>query len=449
MNQGAWVGPAGPAGLAFPAEVFRARRERFLELLGDGAAVLPAAVQLVQGRDTDVRFRQERDFYYLTGFGEPDAVAVFAPRAEQPYTLFLRPRDPEREAWTGPRAGTEGAVERYGADAAHPLAELQERLPDLLRPADRIVYALGVHPPLDRLVIDLLLHFRARRPRLERAPDAIQEPDSLLGPMRLVKEPGEVERIRAAARLSAVGHLAALRAVRPGVGEWELEALLDATFRAAGADGPAFPSIVASGANAATLHHTANDRRMAAGELVLIDAGAELGRYCGDISRTAPVSGRFSAPQRTLYEVVLAAERAGLAAVRPGSSVGEVHDAAVRVLVAGMLELRLLEGEVDELIETEAYKRFYMHQTGHWLGLDVHDVGQYCTAAGPVAFTPGMVLTVEPGIYVAADAEGVPEALRGLGVRIEDNVVVTEEGHEVLTRGVPVDPDEIEALVGR
>jgi Xaa-Pro aminopeptidase len=432
-----------------PPETFRARRERFLERIGDGVAVLSAAPELHRSRDTEIRYRQDSDFFYLTGWPEPETVAVLTPHdAEHRFTLFVRPREPEREVWTGPRAGVEGARERFGADAAYPIQELDQHLRKLAEPAGELLYAFGAHPEMDRRMVELLAGFRASRPRSGRGPLAVRDPDAVLAPMRLVKGPEEVERIRRAAEVSARGHRAALGAARPGVGEWELEAALEAVFRAERARGPAYPSIVGSGPNATVLHHVSNDRRAREGELVLIDAGAEWAMYAGDISRTFPVSGRFTPAQRALYEVVLEAEEAGIAACRPGAPVAEAHDAAVRVLTRGMVELGLLSGEVDELIRTEAYRRFYMHRTSHWLGLDVHDVGPYVEDGEPVRLAPGMVLTVEPGIYLAADAEGVPEELRGVGIRIEDDVLITAEGHELLTRDVPVDPEEIERLVG-
>ena len=433
-----------------PPETFRARRERFLERSGGAVAVLCAAPELHLSRDTEVRYRQDSDFHYLTGFPEPGAVAVLTPHdPERRFTLFVRPRDPEREAWNGPRAGVEGARERHGADAAYPLDELDEHLRALCEPAEELLYAFGAHPEMDRRIVSLLGGFRRTRPRTGKGPLAVRDPDTVLAPMRMVKGPEELERLRLAAAVSAEGHLAAMRAARPGIGEWELEMVLEGSFRVAGGSGPAYPSIVGSGPNATVLHYVANDRRTRDGDLVLIDAGASFALYAGDITRTFPVSGRFTEVQRAVYRVVLEAEEAAIAAVRPGAAITDVHEAAVRVLTEGMVELGLLEGSVDTLIESGAYRRFYLHQTSHWLGLDVHDVGWYRVGGEPVRLEPGMVLTVEPGIYVPADAEGVPEALRGIGVRIEDDVAVTAGGHEILTREVPVDPDEIEALVGQ
>ena len=425
------------------------RREHLLEQLGGAVAIIPSARQLLSSRDTEVRFRQDRDFWYLTGFGEPDAVMVLSPHdPKHRFTLFVRPRDPDREVWNGPRAGVEGARERWGADSAYPIHELDSRLRDLLEPADRVVFSLGRDPALDRRVIELISGFRATRPRSGRGPLELADPDLFLGPMRQVKSGWEVDRIRAAAALSAEGHRAGLAAARPGAGEWEIEAAVEGRFRSRGAAGPAYPSIVGSGPNATVLHHVANDRRVRDGDLVLLDAGAELEHYCGDITRTFPASGSFSPAQRAVYEVVAAAEAAAIAAVRPDVAISAVHDAAVRILAEGMVSLGLLSGTVDRVIESAEYKRFYMHQTSHWLGLDVHDVGPYRIAGEPVRLRPGTVLTVEPGIYIPADSDGVPAPLRGIGVRIEDDVLVTEDGHEVLTCGIPVAADEIEALVG-
>ncbi len=427
-------------------EVFRARRARFLEQIGDGVAVLPAAPELYKSGDTEVPFRQDSDFFYLTGFPEPGAVAVLSPHdAEHRFTLFVRPRDPERESWSGPRAGVEGARDSFGADAAYALAELDQRLKGLLEPADRIWYALGRSPEMDRRIVHLLADFRRSRPRSGRGPRGVEDPDRVLGPMRMIKDTHEIACIRRAAEITAAGHCQAMGAAHPGAGEWEIEAALHFAFRSAGATGPAYPSIVASGPNGRVLHYTSNDRRAGAGDLVLLDAGAEYAMYCADITRTWPVSGRFTAPQRAVYELVLAAEQAGLAAVAPGASVAGIHDVAVRALTQGLVDLGLLTGDVSGLIESGAYKRFYMHQTSHWLGLDVHDAGIYRDAAGPVVLEPGMVLTVEPGLYIPQE-DDVPQDFRGIAVRIEDNALVTRQGREILTRGVPVAPEEVEVL---
>lgn len=438
--------------VAFDSGVHRARRERFLAALGDGVAVLAAGPELVKSRDTDVPYRQNSDLYYLTGFPEPGAVAVLTPHdGAHRLTLFVRPRDPEREVWTGPRAGVEGAREVYGADAAYPVSELDERLKGLLEPADAIWYALSATvSEMDDRIVRLLAGFRSSRPRSGKGPWDLRDPAAVLDRMRMVKEPGEIALMRAAAELAANGHRAAMRAGRPGAGEWEVQAAVDHAFRTGRADsGTAFPTIVGAGVNGTVLHYVTHRARIRDGDLVLVDAGADVGLYCADITRTFPASGRFTAPQRRVYDIVRAALEAGIRAVAPGAPVTAVHEAARGVLVAGMVDLGLLEGEVDALVASEAFKRFYMHQTSHWLGLDVHDVGPYRERDGePVVLAPGMVLTVEPGLYIP-DAEDVPAELRGIGIRLEDDVLVTAEGREVLTRAVPVEAEEVERLCAR
>jgi Xaa-Pro aminopeptidase len=438
--------PPAPA----PDDVYRARRERFLQGIGEGVAVLCSAPELIKSRDTEIRYRQDSNLFYLTGFREP-AVAVLTPHDDgHRFTLFVRPRDPDREVWDGPRAGVDGAREHFGADAAYPLSELDSRIKELVEPADALWYALGSDEAMDRRLVALLREWRLRRARSGKGPADVRDPGGVLDPMRVVKEPGEVELLRRACRLSAEGHLAAMAAARPGVGEWELESIIDSVFRAAGPEcGTAYDTIVGSGINGTILHYVTNQRRAEPGELMMIDAGAHVGLYCGDITRTFPVSGRFTPAQRAVYDVVLAAEEAAIAAVRPGAPFSDVHDAALRVLVEGMVRLGLLHGDVDGLIEAEAYKRFFMHQTAHYLGLDVHDAGDYRARGGDwLPMRPGMVFTVEPGIYVPLEGEGIPDELRGIGVRIEDDVLVTVSGREILTRDVPVEPEAVERLVG-
>ncbi|HET7232286.1 MAG TPA: aminopeptidase P N-terminal domain-containing protein [Longimicrobium sp.] len=432
-------------------EPYRARRERLLAEMDEGVAVFCSAPELVKSRDTEIHYRQNSELDYLTGFPEP-AVAVLTPHdPEHRFTLFVRPRDPEKEAWNGVRAGVDGAREQYGADAAYPLDELDERLKELLEPATHIWYSLGSDEAMDARLIGWMREWRQRHARSGKGTTHVLDPCAVLDGMRQVKEPGEMELIRQACRLSAEGHLRAMAAARPGVGEWELEALIDGTFRAAGPHcGTAFPTIVGSGPNACILHYVTNDRRAQDGDLVLVDAGGTVGLYCGDITRTFPVNGRFTPAQRRVYEIVLRAEEAAIAAVRPGATIQAVHEAARDVVVRGVVELGLLSGDPAELAEGDEIKRFFMHQTSHWLGLDVHDAGSYRQhrAGDWVPLAPGMVLTIEPGLYIPADLPDVPDELRGIGVRIEDDVLVTGDGCEILTRHVPVDPDEIERLVG-
>jgi Xaa-Pro aminopeptidase len=427
-----------------------ARRERFLERIGGGVALLPAGPELVSSRTRGTRYRADSDLYYLTGLREPEALALLTPHDPMHrFTLFVRPRDPAREQWSGRRAGVEGAREVFGADAAYPIEQLEERLHALVEPADRIVYALGSHAEMDRTVTDLIAGFRTSsvRARTGRGPLVVEDVALHIDPLRLIKEPAELERLRTAAAVSAQGHLAAMAAAAPGAHEWEVEAVLEATFRLGGASGPAYPSIVASGENATILHYVDNASRMREGELLLIDGGAEWAMYCGDITRTLPVSGRFSGEQRAVYDLVLAAEEAAIAAALPGAPVTAPHQEVVRVLSAGLVELGVVEGPAERVIEDELYKPFFMHQTTHWLGLDVHDVGAYRRAGETTLLAEGMVLTVEPGLYFLPGDERVPERFRGMGVRIEDDVEITSSGNALLTRDVPVDPEEVERLV--
>ncbi|MBI4410277.1 MAG: aminopeptidase P N-terminal domain-containing protein [Gemmatimonadetes bacterium] len=435
-----------------------ARRARLLDLLGEHAAlILPAAPELRVGRDLELRYRADPELYYLTGITEPEAVAVLCPSHEDArFVLFVRPRDPQQEVWTGARGGPEAAQEHFGADAAYPVTELTERLPKIVQKADTLYFRLGAgREQVEALVRRIIVDGKKLKQRSGRGPRVLADPGLVLDDLRLIKDAHELEQIEAAARVTAEGFREVLPLVGAGAGEWELEAALDAAFRRRGADGTAFPTIVASGANATVLHYVENARRMNAGELVLIDAGAAVGLYNGDISRTFPVSGRYTPAQRTLYEVVLAARDAAIAAIRPGTLFQDVHGAALRTLVEGLVRQKLLDGPVDELVEKEeAYRRFLPHRSSHWLGLEVHDVGDYTVREQPRRLEPGMALTVEPGLYVpladppdAAQAPGyrnVPDELRGIGIRIEDDVVVTQSGNRVLTGHLPAAAEEIE-----
>ncbi len=428
------------------------RRARVLELVGpEGVLVLPAAPEVVAGRDLELRYRPDPDFYYLTGYTEPEAVLVLAPGHDDgEYWLFVRPRDPDRERWTGMRGGPEAARKVYGADVAHPLTELDERLPALLQGRETIHFPLGSGDGrADGLVRRVLERARATRQRRGIGPRRLSDPGVILDELRLIKDPHELELLREAALITAESFVEAAPVIAPGVGEWEVEAALESAFRRRGAEGVGFGTIVASGANATVLHYIDNRRRMAAGELLVIDAGAHYRGYNGDISRTFPVSGRFSPLQRDLYDAVLEAHDRAIATVRPGATPANVHQAALRVLVEAMVEFGLLEGDVDGLIESGAYRPYYPHQTSHWLGLDVHDVGDYALRGEPRPLEPGMVLTVEPGLYVPPDAEDAPAELRAIGIRIEDDVAVTDTGHEILTAALPAQADRIEELLRR
>ncbi|MEA5444041.1 aminopeptidase P N-terminal domain-containing protein [Cyanobium gracile] len=429
-----------PTPLIDPALLAR-RRQRFLQKLGSVAAVIPGAALVTHHADVEHGFRQNSDFWYLTGFDEPGAVALFLPhRPDNPFVLFVEAKDPGAEVWNGFRWGCEGAVTSFGADLAHPRGELAERLPEYLDGAEGIAFRVGRHPQVEPLVLAAWARQLDRSPRSGKAALGLVAPCPLLHELRLRKDPEELTRLREAARISAEAHELARRVVRPGLSERQVQAMIEQHFLEQGARGPAYGSIVAGGDNACVLHYTANADVLREGDLLLIDAGCSLDDYYnGDITRTFPVSGRFSGEQRALYDLVLAAQEAAVAAVAPGQTAEGVHDTAVRVLVEGLVELGLLNGAVDGLIEQGAYRHLYMHRTGHWLGLDVHDVGAYRLGEHHVALEPGMVLTVEPGLYVSdrlAVPEGQPaiaDRWKGIGIRIEDDVAVSDHGHEVLS----------------
>ena len=424
-----------------PAE-FAERRSRFRRELGEGVALVPGAKLRTRSNDTEHVFRQDSDLWYLTGFPQPEAVAVFT--AEE-FVFFVQPRDPEIETWIGRRPGVEGAVEEYGADRAFPIGELPAQLPELLADRPRLYHGFGLDAELDALVVGTLGELRRRVRRGVGTPGEIFSPHDVLHRMRSYKSPAELDVMRAAADISREAHAAAARLCRPGAWEYELEAALHHVFRSRGGSGPAYNSIVGAGDNATVLHYVENRSQLEAGDLVLIDAGVELEGYASDVTRTYPAGGRFEGAARAVYEVVLAAQQAAFGAIRPGATLKGIHDAAVRSLVEGLVELGALEGGVDELIESEDYRAFYMHSTGHFLGLDVHDVGQYAVGGEPRPLEPGMCFTVEPGLYFSAAGEKTPEALRGIGVRIEDDVAMTGDGYEILTDSIPRRIDEVEA----
>lgn len=430
-----------------------ARRQRFLAQMGNGVAILPTAPERVRNRDTHHPYRFDSYFWYLTAFPEPDAVLVLvggqgnsasdsAPQA----LLFCREKDETREVWDGFRYGPEAAQRAFGFDAAYPLSELETRLPDLLANRETLWHSLGVDAEWDGRIAALIQSLRGQARRGRRPPRAVHDLHAALDAMRRVKDDYEIDQLRQSCAIACAGHVRAMRSVRRGMAEYELEAELTYEFRRRGADAHAYPPIVASGVSACILHYTENNRLMGEHSLVLIDAGCELRGYAADITRTFPVSGRFTGPQREAYEIVLAAQTAAFAAIRPGAAFMDYHDAAVRVLTQGMIDLGLLQGSLDGLIEAEAYQRFYMHRTGHWLGLDVHDAGEYKDGDDWVRLVPGMTLTVEPGLYIPPAAD-VPEHLHGIGIRIEDDVLVTAEGLENLTAAAPKTVAEIEAVM--
>jgi Xaa-Pro aminopeptidase len=415
----------------------------------DSVAIIPSAPEATRSNDTHYPYRQDSDFYYLTGFNEPESIAVITPsRDAEKFTLFVRPRDPEQETWVGRRAGVKGAKELHGADASFAVSEFRDKLAELLNGARNVYYRLGVNRELDEVLIKQLGEMRLRS-RQFTAPDSITDPGLILGEMRLVKSDAEIELMQRAADIAAEAHVEAMKTVRPGMMEYEIEALIEYHFRKSGASAPAYGSIVGGGANATILHYVTNDAELRDGDLLLIDAGAEYQGYASDITRTFPVSGRFSEPQREIYEAVLAAQVACVEMVKPGVTMDDLNNRAIRMLTESMVRLGLLAGDVDKLIEEKTYRRFFMHGVGHFLGLDVHDAGRYKLDGEARALTPGIVITVEPGLYIPADAEHVPDRFRGIGVRIEDDVLVTPEGHRVLTAKVPKGIEEIEKLMVR
>ena len=431
------------------ANEFKRRRRQFTRMVGaDGIAILPAAPVLHRNRDVEYPYRPDSDFYYLTGFAEPEAVAVLAPgRKHGEYVLFCRERDGEKELWHGVRAGTEGALRDYGADDAFPIDDIDDILPGMLEGRQRVFYAMGCTPEFDQRVLEWINRLRCQARSGVQAPLEIAALDHYLHDMRLCKSRAEISAMRRAARIAAAAHRRAMRASRAGLMEYQLEAELLSEFMHQGARFPAYPPIVGGGGNACVLHYTANAQPLIDGDLVLIDAGCEYEYYASDITRTFPVNGCFSQPQRDLYELVLAAQQAAIAKVQPGNHWNEPHDAAVRTLTRGLVKLGLLKGTVPKLMRDGAYKHFYMHRTGHWLGMDVHDVGDYKLDDQWRLLEPGMVLTVEPGLYIPAGSTGVAKKWWNIGIRIEDDVLVTRDGCEVLSRDAPKTVAEIEALM--
>ncbi len=432
----------------FSPETFVHRRSRILDNLGDGALVLPAAPILHKSRDTEHRYRPDSELFFATGITASHTVAVVRGFAQEDrFVLFVPELDPKHELWFGRRLGPDEAAERFGADAAYSLSELEEKLPNLLEGADRVFFRIGSDARCQGLVLGALTHSRNRGARKGEGPRGVVDPGEVLDDLRMVKDEEEIAHIRRATGVTAAAFLDTIPQIRPGMGEWEVESLLEAAFRRAGARGPAFPTIVGSGVNSCVLHYPHNHRLMEEGELVLLDGGADVELYAGDVSRTLPVNGVFSAIQRDVYQVVHAALRAGIEMIRPGIEVTELHRTVVSYLVRGLVELKVLEGDAEELRETKAYEPFFPHQTSHWLGLDVHDVGDYVRAGKPRVLEPGMVLTVEPGLYFRAVEGEEDSPFAGTGVRLEDDVLVTAGGRDNLTGSIPTDPDEVEALL--
>ncbi|RFA31257.1 Xaa-Pro aminopeptidase [Alkalilimnicola ehrlichii] len=427
---------------------FSKRRAELMRMIGEQSiAVVPAAPERPRSRDTLYPYRQDSDFQYLTGFPEPEAVVVLAPGREHgEYILFCRERDPERELWDGLRAGQEGACRDYGADDSFPIDDIDEILPGLLEGRDKLYYTMGVDFEFDQRVIGWVNHIRSQARGGARPPSEFVSLEHLLHEMRLIKSASEIAVMRKAAELSAEAHRRAMAICRPGLYEYEIEAEFQGLYRRHNG-WPAYPPIVGGGANACILHYIENNAPLRDGDLLLIDAGMELDCYAADITRTFPVNGRFSDAQRAVYEIVLAAQNAAIEATRPGNHWNRPHEVATEVLTQGLVDLGILHGSVSELMEKGEYRRFFMHRTGHWLGMDVHDVGDYKIDGEWRLLEPGMVTTVEPGLYIPAGSEGVDERWWNIGIRIEDDVLVTRDGNEVLSAGAPKAMADIEQLM--
>jgi Xaa-Pro aminopeptidase len=425
-------------------QLFAQRRSRVLESI-DGVAIIPAAPVTIRNNDVEHEYRQDSDLYYLTGFDEPDSLLLLSTaHPEHRAVLFVRPRDPEREVWDGARAGVEGAKERCGVDATFPIGELESKLSEYLAGARNLYYDVGKRPELDGRILGAIHHARGRGRTPKPWPQRIHHPEPYWHEMRLFKDAEELAHMRRASDITAEAHTGAMRLAAPGRHEYEVEAHLREVFRRHGCERSAYPPIIGAGVNATVLHYHANKSRLDDGDLLLVDAGCEYGYYAADVTRTFPVSGRFTPPQRRVYEVVLEAQEAAIDAAVPGSSIEKIHEVSLRTLVTGMVRIGLLAGAVDDIIKEEKYRRFFMHRTSHWLGMDVHDVGAYFVEGKPRPLAAGMVLTIEPGIYVSAEDSEAPGEYRGIGVRIEDDVLITERGHENLSANVPKTVDDVE-----
>jgi Xaa-Pro aminopeptidase len=431
-------------------EYAKRRKQLMQKISSTGIIILPTSPAVRRNGDSDYAYRAGSDFYYLTGFEEPEAVAILAPkRKEGEYILFNRVRDREKEIWDGYRAGQEGARNDFGADSAFPISELEDRLPALLEGRTKIHYALGLDEKFDAIVLNALNKIRGKIRNGIQPPLSFIDISDTIHEMRIIKSPGEIAVMRKAANISVDAHLRAMKACKPGVTEYELEAELLYEFNRRGARNPAYNSIVGAGANSCVLHYIANNQTVKNGDMVLIDAGCEYQNYASDITRAFPANGKFTPEQRAIYDIVLKAQLAGIKAIRPGAAWPVVQTIMVKIITQGLLDLGLLKGKLNDLIEKQSYFKFYMHKSGHWLGLDVHDAGRYKVNDKWRTFAPGMVLTVEPGIYISSDIPGVPKKWHNIGVRIEDDIVVTTKGNEVLTERLPKEIADIEALMAR
>ncbi len=430
---------------------FARRRKELMQKIGpDGIVILSAAPSVRRNHYHEYPYRQNSDFYYLTGFKEPDAVVILAPKRKNgEFILFNRVRNREEEIWDGYRAGQEGARKIFGADEAFPIDELEEKLPELFANREKIHCVLGAAPGFDKMILRAINTVRGQVRSGVEAPTSIVDIRPTLHEMRLIKSPAEIALMRKAAEISADAHIRAMQTCKPGVYEYHLEAEMTHEFQRQGARSHAYTPIVGSGANACILHYITNEEKIKNGDMVLIDAGAEYDYYASDVTRTFPANGRFTDEQRAIYDIVLAAQLAGIKAVKPGTAWNQIDDIVIKVITEGLIDIGLLKGKLTDLIEKKAYFPFYMHRSGHWIGLDTHDAGRYKIQDKWRKLVPGMVRTVEPGIYISADTPGVHKRWHHIGVRIEDDVVVTEKGHDVLSHAAPKTIEDIEALMAK
>ena len=428
---------------------FKKRRKQLMRMMDKNSiAILPAAPESIRNRDVHYPYRPDSDFYYLTGFSEPDAVAVLIPgRKHAEYILFCRPHDETKAMWDGKMAGQEGAVETYGADDSFPIADLDEILPRMLEEKSRVFYAMGCNSDLDRRLSDWITRMKTQARSGLQSPMEIVELDHFLHDMRLYKSRSEISKMRKAANISAAAHKKVMKHCKPGVMEYQLESTFKHACACKGATEQAYPSIVGGGNNACVLHYIDNQDELQDGDMLLIDAGCELDYYASDITRTYPVNGRFSAAQAELYQLVLDAQQAAIDKVKPGNHWNQPHEAAVKTIAKGLIKLGILKGTLANVMKKESYRQFYMHRTGHWLGMDVHDVGDYKVDGQWRELEPGMALTVEPGIYIPKGTRGVAKKYWGIGIRIEDDVVVTKDGCDILSKQVPKSIADIEHLM--
>ena len=432
--------------------MFTERRTKLIERMtreaDHPAAIFVSAREATRNSDVNYEFRQESSFYYLTGFDEPDSVALIRPGTDAPFVMFIRPHDPEMATWVGPRVGLEGVVEHYGADKGYPIEAIEEHLAALLSETETLYYPLGADKKLDALILKQVALRRQSAQRGLKELGNLRDPGPLIDEMRLRKSENEISALTQAAMVTGQGFDRAMRTTRPGLHEYEVQAAMEAEFRRLGSRRNGYPSIVASAHDSCILHYTTNRKELVDGDLLLIDAGAEWEYYTADVTRTWPINGKFTPEQRAIYDVVLRAQHAGIAAAQPNHRFDEIHEASVRVLVEGLIDLEILKGNIEQLIENDSYRSFYMHSTSHWLGMDVHDAGRYRNGEDSINLEPGMCLTVEPGLYLNPENENIPEAYRGIGIRIEDDILITLDGNKNLSGHIPSAPEELEDIVG-